>query len=111
MLNNKRVLCIGNNTSETDKLTTQHALVNSSINYGLVTSILQNFETVGFYHSSLGDFENVTNFLKLIKLFDHVIFFQQPKETYDEITTYQLTIHAINLAESRLDIIVDRVEI
>lgn len=111
MLNNKRVLCIGNNTPETDKLTTYHARINSSVNHGLVTSILQNFETAGFYHASLGDFENVTNFLKLIKLFDHGIFFQQPKETYDEIITYQLTIHAINLAESRFDIIIDNVEI
>ena len=111
MLNNKRVLCIGNNTSETDKLTTQHARANSSINYGLVTSILQNFETIGFYHSSFGDFENVTDFLELIKLFNHVIFFQQPKETYNDITTYHLTVHAVNLAEGRLDITVDRVEI
>lgn len=111
MLNNKRVLCIGNNTPGTDKLTTQYAQTNSSVNYGLVSPDQQTFETVGFYHSSLGDFKNVTDFLKVIELFDHVIFFHQPAETYDDITTYHLTVHTINLAERRFDIIVDRIEI
>ena len=111
MLNNKRVLCIGNNTPETDKLTTHHAWIYSSVNHGLVSSIQQTVDAVGFYHSSLGDFENVTDFLKVIKLFEHVIFFHQPKETYDDIITYQLTVHAINLAEGRFDINIDRIEI
>lgn len=111
MLNNKRVLCIGNNTPETDKLTTQYAQINSSVNHGLISSIDQTVDAVGFYHSSLGDFNNVTNFLDVVKLFDHVIFFHQPKETYDDVTTYQLTVHAINLVEGRFDINIDRVEI
>lgn len=105
------MLCIGNNTPETDELTTYHAWINSSVNHGLVSSIQQTVDAVGFYHSSLGDFENVTDFLKVIKLFEHVIFFHQPKETYDDIITYQLTIHTINLAEGRFDINIDRIEI
>jgi hypothetical protein len=111
MLNNKRILCIGNNTAETDALTTQYALSNSSINYGLVTSTQQSIDAIGFYHTSLADFSAVTDLLTLVELFNHVIFFHQAKETYDDITAYHLTVHLINLIENRLGITVDRIDI
>ncbi len=102
MLNNKRVLCIGNNTIDTDLLTSNHAELNLSVNYGLIDTTSGVLNKIGFYHTSFADFDNVTNFLALVKQFDHVIFFKQPASTYDNINSYNLTNHSVTLIQKRL---------
>ena len=110
MLKNKLVLCIGNNTTHTDTLATKYAEMHGSTNYGLINSVDADINEVGFYHSSFADFDDVTNFLTLIQNFEHVIFFKQPKETYDDITAYNLTKHAVELTKHRLQIPVEEID-
>lgn len=102
MLNNKLVLCIGNNTAQTDQLTQQQAISNHTINYGLVY-LFPEQANKGFYHTSLADCGDVSTLLALADNFDHIIFFKQPASTYDDETAYTLTSHAVSLIEIRLE--------
>jgi hypothetical protein len=110
MLNNRLVLCIGNTTQDTDFLTTQYAKLHNSTNYGLINTFEMQIEDNGFYHASYADFNNITNFLNLITNFDHVIYFKQPKETYINPDEYDLTIRAVEITKTRLQIPVDEVD-
>ena len=111
MLKDKLVLCVGNSSRQTDELTTKYAELNLSVNHGLIDHINVELAEAGFYHSSLGDFGSATAFLQLIKRFQHVIFFKQSKESYDDIRTYDVTAQTIFLAKARYKITVDEIEI
>ena len=111
MLKDKLVLCVGNSSRQTDELTTKYAELNLSSNCGLIDNINAELAELGFYHSSLGDFGSTPTFLQLIKRFNHVIFFNQPKESYDDIRTYDLTVQSLYLAKARYKTTVDEIEI
>lgn len=106
MLKDKKVLCLGNNTRETDQLTTKLAQNYECINHGLIEDCDFSPEKTGFYHSSLHDLDK-ENMLELASRFDHVILWNQPKESYDNITVYYETKHILNLISMRFKIITE----
>lgn len=103
MLNNKKVLCLGNNTLHTDLLTNTLAQKFNSINHGLIAVSDFTVQQLGFYHSSLHDLDKF-NMLNLAQQFDHVILFDQPLESFDCDTVYYETRHIFNLISSRFKI-------
>ena len=86
-----KILCLGNNSAQTDKLTENLALEHQSINQGLITDINKSF-CKGFYHTSVYDIlpENI---IILAKKFDRVILLDQSIETWDHPTAYYNTIN------------------
>ena len=86
-----KVLCLGNNSSQTDELTKKLATVYQSINHGLFTeeSILTDD---GFYHTSVYDLlpEKIVT---LSKKFDRVIVLDQCIETWDHPTAFYNTVN------------------
>lgn len=109
MLNNKRVLCLGNTSRDTDTLTTHYAKENQSTNRGLVEDLTQSITEVGFYHTSVCDIGK-DGVLELAKQFDHVLIFDQPIDSYDCEESYHKTKHAGMLIKNRFKISTDIVD-
>jgi hypothetical protein len=107
MLNNKLILCIGNNTRQTDQLASEVAAKYQTVNLGLLTSTTAELQEQGVYHTSLGDLGSVTPLVNLAAEFDHVLFFNQSADSYSDERTYDLTKFAIELIENRLEIPVE----
>lgn len=92
-----RVLCLGNNTEDTDLQTKQLAAKNCSQCHGLLTQIdvAENVtDKEGWYHSSVydiayGDLE------KLAGQFDQVIMLPQPKTQYSHPDAFYLTVKLV----------------
>lgn len=103
MLNNKMVLCLGNNTTETDELTSKLAAKYNSKNFGLIDRHSYVPTEIGFYHSSLHDLDK-ENMLDLACKFNHVILWNQPKETFDNVSVFYETRHILNLIKLRFNI-------
>ena len=109
MLNNKRVLCLGNTERQTDELTSYYANQNQSENMGLLNSADQIISETGFYHTSVCDIGK-DGVLKLAKQFDHILIFDQPIESYDCEESYHKTRHAAQLIKNRYKITTDVVD-
>jgi len=97
-----RILCLGNNTEDTDLQTTQHANANNSINYGLVTqhTDLTNIKD-GWYHTSVYDI-TPGDIVRISKYFDSVMILDQPKELWDHPDAFFNTIKLAKLLPSVL---------
>ena len=109
-LSNKKVLCIGNQSSQTDKFVTLLAKKNHSVNKGLVNDPGVEIQTNGFNHTSLADidiFDLETFALK----FDYIIYIKQNIKTYDDEELYYTTRHAIVYIENRLKLPVDTMKV
>lgn len=89
----KKILCIGNNSQDTDDLVTDLAKHNHTKNYGLVSDSKFNPCEFGYYHTTLVDipFGGIT---ELAKQFDQIILLDQPAE--------QWTSHKILLASYKV---------
>ena len=93
-----RVLCLGNNTTDTDSKTRQLAMDNNTICHGLITEldhplpdnlILQH----GYYHSSVYDVA-FSRLIDLAKQFDQIIILDQSKQQYSHPDAFYKTIRA-----------------
>ena len=94
-----KVLCIGNNTVDTDNRTTQLAQQNNSTSYGLLSELDGEIIAIdllpGYYHSSVYDIE-YNHLLDLAKRFDQVIILDQPKDEYSHPDAFYRTIRLAN---------------
>ena len=107
-----RVLCLGNNTEDTDNKTRQLASDNNSVCYGLISEldspaiedlILQS----GYYHSSVYDI-TFSRLIALAKKFDQVIILDQPKHQYSHPNSFYKTIRvAKEIAKTQIVIYID----
>jgi len=71
-----KVLCIGNQTADTDIRTSHVAETNNSVNHGLVTDAQFQPNYPGYWHTSLADHDYNT-ILQLAQRFDSVYFLDQ----------------------------------
>lgn len=93
-----KVLCIGNNTADTDVRTEQLALDNNSQSHGLISELdgpLPELINNGYYHTSVYDIE-YNRLLDLARGFDQVIVLDQPKEQYSHPDAFYQTIRLAN---------------
>jgi len=91
MQENKKILCLGNNTEDTDQRTTELSVSAGKINHGLISKFngvdVESFSpAVGFYHTSYVDLDHI-NLINLAYKFDEIIILDQPIESYQ--TTYE----------------------
>lgn len=99
----KLILCIGNNTAETDQLATRIAEIYQTKNLGLIVTTATDLDNQGVYHTSLGDLGSVTPLVDLADRFDYIVFFQQSISSYTDERTYELTKFAVELIQRRLE--------
>ena len=90
---NQKILCLGNNSDDTDKRTTILAKQNKTQNNGLIKS--NEFVPIdcGYYHTSILDLSS-GGIVEISKYFDLIVFLDQPKETWSHwkplLSTYKI---------------------
>ena len=96
-----KILCLGNNTVETDRAAQGVADSLSLTNYGLITSAESTIKDHGVYHTSICDMTK-TDILELVKQFDKIVLIDQPVDSYDCEESFHNTKHILTLAKLRL---------
>lgn len=99
-----KILCLGNNTSDTDEKASQLAVELGTINLGLISTTNIN-PTPGVYHTSIYDL-NLAQILELVENFDKLILLDQPIEQWSHPDAFYLTVKTADQASSK--IIVER---
>jgi hypothetical protein len=84
-------LYIGNTTSDTDRLVTELATQNNTVNHGLVTRASDITED-GFYHSTVVDITPA----EIAKINCDILLLDQPKESFSTIKEYHDTQQLVN---------------
>lgn len=92
---NQKILCVGNNTEDTDVQTTNLALKNQAKNYGLLTNNNLHIKNFGYYHACILDL-TIGDIISIAKQFDKIIMLDQAKETWPHwkplLSTYKLMV-------------------
>ncbi len=91
----KKILCLGNNSADTDIKVTNLAQQNDAVNHGLVDNADIDV-TAGYYHTTVADLIP-GEIIKLSKKFDHVLLLDQPKEQWSHPVLFSKTIHLIDI--------------
>lgn len=90
---NKKVLCLGNNHTDTDDRTFELAQKDLTVNHGLVTDASFVPTAPGYYHTTILDL-SFGNILALARHFDTIVFFDQPQESWTHwkpmLSTYKI---------------------
>jgi hypothetical protein len=84
-------LYIGNTTSDTDRLVTELATQNNTVNHGLITRASDIVED-GFYHSTVVDITPA----EIAKLACDILLLDQPKESFSTTKEYHDTQQLVN---------------
>lgn len=84
-----KILCLGNNSRQTDELVSKLAKVKNQTNYGLITSIDIELNS-GYYHTSIFDLSK-DQIIQVSSKFDLVLVLDQPIETWDHPNSFYLT--------------------
>ena len=85
-------LYIGNTTSDTDRLVTELATQNNTVNHGLITCASDITED-GFYHSTVVDITSA----EIAKLDCDIFLLDQPKESFSTTKEYHDTQKLVNV--------------
>ena len=93
-----KILCLGNNTKDTDDQTAVLALANNMKSFGLISDLETTYDlsqplSDGYYHSSIYDFPQ--RLPELILLFDKVILLDQPIDQWTHLNAYTDTIRVL----------------
>jgi MoaA/NifB/PqqE/SkfB family radical SAM enzyme len=93
-----RILCLGNNTEDTDIRTRLLADQNMVKCHGLISELdcpvdKQSIKNPGYYHSSVYDLE-YHRLIELAQEFDQLVILNQPKEQYSHPDAFYKTIRA-----------------
>ena len=98
----KKILCIGNETVDTDNMVSKLAVENSTLNHGLIADALFMPKKSGYYHTSLADISAGEILLDLAARFDLVMMLDQSVDSYPHwksfVNTFRLM---INLEKQR----------
>jgi hypothetical protein len=89
-----RVLCLGNNTEDTDNKTRNLADIVCHGGLSELNGSLPELSDTGWYHSSVYDIEYGL-LVKLAKQFDRVIMLDQPKDQYSHPDAFYKTVRLI----------------
>ena len=92
----KKVLCLGNNSEDTDIRTRSIATINSQEYHGLITNTIA--INNGYYQTSVYDIE-YGKLIELIKLFDEIIVLDQPKAEWSHPDAFYRTVRLAKQAE------------
>ena len=95
-----RILCLGNNTEDTDLRTTELASQAGSINHGLLSELEgplnpDLYQNHGYYHSSIFDIA-WHNLLALTDNFDQVVMLAQPKINWNHPNAWLNTVKLVS---------------
>jgi pyruvate-formate lyase-activating enzyme len=95
-----KILCLGNNTEDTDIRTRDLARQDSKKCHGLLSDLggkvtLDSIDKPGYYHTSVYDMEYGKLF-KFAQLFEKIIVLDQPKEQYSHPDAFFKTIQLAN---------------
>lgn len=97
-----RILCIGNETSNTDDMVTGMALDNHTVNYGLITSASEFVPTgPGYYHTSLADVSSGEIIRQLAPYFDEIKMLDQSVDSYPHWKSFVNTFRLMLLLEKK----------
>jgi pyruvate-formate lyase-activating enzyme len=96
----KKILCIGNNTQDTDVKTREIAQAEKQVCHGLLSELHKpldpnDYSQNGYYHSSVYDIE-VGTLMELCEKFDQVILLDQPKSQWTHPDAFYQTIKLLN---------------
>jgi len=102
---NQKILCIGNETLDTDHQVSQLATDNNTVNHGLVKDPLFVPANPGYYHTTVVDLLQ-GEIVALARHFDLVTMLDQPKESYPHwksfVGTFRL-MYDLSLLEINVD--------
>ena len=95
-----KILCLGNNTEDTDIKTTALAAQAGTINHGLLSELDNSmspalYHEQGYYHTSIFDIA-WANLTSLANEFDQVIMLDQPKEEWTHPNAWMNTIKLVS---------------
>lgn len=99
---NKKILCLGNNSQDTDTRVTFLSEQSNTKNHGLITDINQPRIGFGYYHTSIYDME-FGKIKELIKEFDQLIFLDQPKKDWTHPDAFYQTVQLVNQVDKLID--------
>ena len=85
---NQKILCIGNETEQSDFMTEEIAKTALSINHGLISSSTVNPTTAGYYHTSIADVSPGAIVQSLVKNFDQIIMLDQNVDSYPHFKSF-----------------------
>lgn len=90
----RKILCLGNNSTATNNATSELALLNDSVNHGLISSLDTKIQ-IGYYHTSIFDLA-VGQIKELATQFDEVVLLDQPSDTWNHPDAFYLTVKIID---------------
>ena len=95
----KKVLCLGNNTKDTDIRTRELSKHDDSVCHGLLSELeqplsLSSYSLPGYYHSSIYDME-FGRLVKLMNAFDEVLVLDQPVEDWSHPDGFYRTLQIV----------------
>ena len=93
-----KILCIGNNSEDTDIKVSALAKAQSTQNFGLILDPAFVPDLPGYYHSSIYDLE-VGELLKLVKNFNQLVFLDQPKEEWTHPDAFYRSVQVVKEIE------------
>jgi len=92
---NKKILCLGSNSKDTDIQTTLLATQNNTTNHGLIADLTYIPNNIGYYHTSITDIPS-GNIIQLAKYFDVIQLLDQPMEEWSHwkllMSSYRLIV-------------------
>jgi len=90
---NKKILCVGDNSRDTDLRVTNMAIKDTTVNHGLIDSDQFRPEHPGYYHVSLPDL-SAGGIITIAEYFDSIVMLDQPYEAWSHhkilLSTYRL---------------------
>jgi hypothetical protein len=90
---NKKILCLGTNSQDTDTQTSVLAQSNETVNYGLISDAAIIPTNPGYYHTSIIDVSS-GGIIQLAKSFDIIILLDQPMSVWTHwkllLSTYKV---------------------
>jgi hypothetical protein len=87
-----KILYIGNETPDTNKLVSDLASQNNTHNRGLITDSKIDISEDGYYHTSIVDLHSGDIIQNLAKKFDSIEFLEQPIQSYPNYKTFVTTL-------------------
>ena len=96
-----RVLCLGNNTEDTDRRARKLAQERGMICHGLLSELhgyltTQQYQEPGVYHTSVYDLAQ-GRLVEIMDQFDNIIVLDQPKNAWSHPDAYLMTVRAAKL--------------
>ena len=103
-MSDKKILCIGNETEQSDHIVTTLATNACSINHGLISSPDFTPTAHGYYHTSIADIPAGAIAQHLVKKFDQIIMLDQDVDLYPHFKSFVNTFRLmIELERAQFD--------